>query len=105
MALFFGLVVGAVARSHRRKSVTGREGLIGQVGRVRSVLEPRGMVFVDGALWEARSETGPSLSGERVEVVGMDGLTLRVRPAVEAPALAGARAASTPRAGGPPAVD
>jgi membrane-bound serine protease (ClpP class) len=81
MALFFGFAVGAVARSHGRKVVTGREGLVGQVGRARGVLDPSGMVFVDGALWEARSEAGPIPAGEPVEVVGVDGLTLRVRPA------------------------
>jgi len=81
MALFFGFVAGAVARSHRRKAVTGREGLVGQVGRARTALDPHGMVFVDGALWEALSETGPLPQGERVAVVGVDGLCLRVRPA------------------------
>ena len=87
MAVFFGGMVGFVARSQRRKVVTGREGLVGQVGTARTVLEPNGMVFVDGALWEAHSEDGPILRGERVVVDGVDGLRLRVRPArqVQAP--------------------
>ncbi len=82
-ALFFGLVVGAVARSHGRKAVTGREGLVGQVGRVRNPLEPAGMIFVDGALWEAVSEAGSVPRGERVTVVAVDGLSLRVRPVTD----------------------
>ena len=81
LALFFGFVVGAVARAQRRKAVTGREGLIGQVGRTRTFLDPRGMVWVDGALWEAESEVGPILAGEQVEVLAVAGLLLRVRPA------------------------
>ena len=78
MALFFGFVVGAVARAQRRKSVTGREGLVGQVGRARTPLDPSGMVFVDGALWEADSEAGPIPAGERVIVTAVDGLRLLV---------------------------
>jgi membrane-bound serine protease (ClpP class) len=85
-ALFFGFAVGAVARSQRRKSVTGSQGLLGRTARVRTPLDPEGMVFVDGALWEATSETGPVPVGERVEVVGMEGLRLRVR-AIQTPEL------------------
>ncbi len=39
-------------------------------------------MFVDGALWEAVAEGEPVPAGERIEVVAMDGLLLRVRPAV-----------------------
>jgi membrane-bound serine protease (ClpP class) len=77
--LFFGVVVGAVARSQRRKVVSGREGLVGQVGRARTPLDPDGMIHVDGALWEATAEDGAVAKGDSVEVVAMDGLTLKVR--------------------------
>ncbi|HEX2987549.1 MAG TPA: nodulation protein NfeD [Chloroflexota bacterium] len=80
LAGFFGFVVGAVVRSHRRRPVTGEAGLIGKVGRVKSSLEPGGMVFVDGELWRAISESGPIAEGELVEVVSTRGLTLVVVP-------------------------
>jgi len=77
-ALFALLVV---TRSQRRQPTTGREGLIGQVGRVTQPLGPKGMVFVDGALWQAVSVEGPIAQGQSVRVVGVDGLTLLVRAA------------------------
>lgn len=80
MGLFFLVVARLVARGQRRKVTTGREGLIGMVGRVRTELAPSGMVFVDGALWEATAEAGSVPSGTRVEVVGVDGLLLHVLP-------------------------
>jgi hypothetical protein len=38
------------------------------------------MVWVDGALWEATVEGGWVLAGQRVEVVTVEGLHMRVRP-------------------------
>jgi len=82
LTAFFVFVVGAVVRSRRRRPTTGREGMRGQIGRARTELAPSGMVFVDGALWEAVSETDRIAEGEAVEVVGERGLTLLVRRAV-----------------------
>ena len=60
----------------------GREALIGKVGRARTPLSPEGMVWVDGALWNATIEGEAVAAGARVEVVAIDGLQLRVRPAL-----------------------
>ena len=73
-----------VARSQHAKVTTGREGLIGTRGRARTDLAPDGMVFVDGALWEATSVDGPVTKGCDVEVVDVRGLHLHVRAAEEA---------------------
>ena len=62
---------------------SGREALIGRVGRAKTALDPNGMVWVESALWEATAEGGPVAAGARVEVVAMDGLHLLVRPAPE----------------------
>jgi membrane-bound serine protease (ClpP class) len=80
MAGFFLVVARLVARSHHLKPSAGAEALIGQEGRVRSPLDPTGMVFVDGALWEATSEGGPVAAGERVAVIRLEGLHLWVGP-------------------------
>jgi membrane-bound serine protease (ClpP class) len=76
----FGIVLGSVVRSHRRPSVTGREGLLGQRGHVRQALDPEGMVFVEGELWTATTVGEPVPVGTAVEVVGVEGLRLHVRP-------------------------
>jgi membrane-bound serine protease (ClpP class) len=76
---FFLFVAGSLARLRGKKPVTGREGLIGQVGEVRTPLDPKGTVFVTGELWSAVSDDGRVAVGQRVEVVGLSGLTLSVR--------------------------
>jgi membrane-bound serine protease (ClpP class) len=58
---------------------TGTGVLIGRTAPARTDIAPVGMVFVDGALWEARSEQ-PIAAGEPVEIVAVDGLTVIVKP-------------------------
>lgn len=77
-AAFFSLLVRAVIRAHRIKPATGREGLVGETGMVRSWGDSSGRVFVQGELWEARSEEA-FREGEEVRVVGVEGLRLRVK--------------------------
>jgi membrane-bound serine protease (ClpP class) len=86
MGTFFVLVARLVARSQHSKVTTGREGLIGMHGRARTDLAPDGMVFVDGALWEATSVDGTATKGSDVEVIDVHGLHLQVRAADEAQA-------------------
>jgi membrane-bound ClpP family serine protease len=53
---------------------------VGQPGRVRSVLNPEGFVWVADELWRARSEEGDRVRvGEDVVVSGVEGSLLRVR--------------------------
>lgn len=75
---------GAAVR--RRRVRGGAEGLIGQIGVVRSWTEPTGSVSLHGAVWQARRSPGvdeesePELnSGDRVVVERLSGLTLSVR--------------------------
>ncbi len=73
------LILYAAIRGQRRPVVSGPESLVGMLGTARGDLSPEGMVFVDGALWRARSEEGPISAGEQVEVVSLTGLLLHVR--------------------------
>ncbi|MFP3939654.1 MAG: NfeD family protein [Acidobacteriota bacterium] len=56
------------------------DGRVGRFGRARTELAPRGKVFVSGELWDAEADERVP-AGERVEVTGLEGLVLRVRPA------------------------
>jgi membrane-bound serine protease (ClpP class) len=67
-----------VVRVHRSQVRTGVEGLIHEVGSAQSALEPRGKVFVHGELWDAVADESV-VAGDRVEVVEVKGMTLRVR--------------------------
>lgn len=75
---FFLFALTQVIRAQRRKPTTGREGLMGAMGFALTDLKPEGMVEVMGELWRAVSEE-PVGAGEAVEVIGVEGLTLKVR--------------------------
>ena len=74
----FIFVVGAVIRSQRRRSIAGREGLIGKVALAQTELDPKGMVLVEGELWTARTEGGRIEPGEETVVTKVEGLKLWV---------------------------
>ena len=69
----------AVIPSFHRKQVTGREGMIGEQGRVVEPLNPVGTIIVKGEYWSAKSVDDRIEADENVEIVGLDGLTLRVK--------------------------
>lgn len=81
--LVVGLLMLQVLRVRRAPVLTGREGLLSEVGVVRTELAPRGKVFVHGELWHAVAEE-PIAAGCEVEVISIDGLTLHVRRAAGA---------------------
>jgi membrane-bound serine protease (ClpP class) len=90
LAVLFGFAAAKVWQVRRTPAQTGQEELLGQVGIVRTRLDPEGYVLVHGELWRARSENGPIPAGAPVEVTRIDdALVLDVRPTAQ-PAPAGA---------------
>jgi membrane-bound serine protease (ClpP class) len=71
-------VVGAIVRSQRRRPVTGKEGLLGKTALAQTVLDPTGMVLVEGERWTARAEGGRIEPGEEAVVTRVEGLRLWV---------------------------
>jgi membrane-bound serine protease (ClpP class) len=67
-------------RARRNKVATGSQGLVGELGVVRSDLAPHGKVFVHGELWNAHSAQ-PLRIGRSVRVVSITQLELEVEPA------------------------
>ena len=65
-------------RAHRQQILAGREELIGKTAEVKTVLKPKGMVFIQGERWTAISEKGRLQPGEEVIVTKVDGLKLWV---------------------------
>ncbi|MGH2398479.1 MAG: NfeD family protein [bacterium] len=78
---FFLFAVGAGIRAQRGGARMGSETLVGTEGIARSDLTPEGTVFVAGEMWTATAESGRIPEGQRIQVVRVDGLRLRVRPA------------------------
>ena len=93
LVAFFLFVGASVLRARFRRPATGREGLLGDVGIVRRALDPRGVVHLQGELWQAvaADATAPILADAPVVAVALDGQTHTVRPAT-APEVAAARA-------------
>jgi membrane-bound serine protease (ClpP class) len=83
----------------RRRSLRG---LVGRAGRSATDMLPWGVVSLDGATHEAVSESGVIAAGTVVEVVGVQGSALVVRPRAATPAAAD-RPAPAPDRSGPPA--
>jgi membrane-bound serine protease (ClpP class) len=75
---FFLLLIRASLRTRRLPIATGSEALLGKEGIATSDISPRGAVRIDGEDWSAIAEAEPINSGERVEVIGVEGVTLRV---------------------------
>ena len=70
-----------VVRAQRTPTVTGREGMIGQTATARTGISAggEGTVFLRGEYWDATAAE-PVSEGERVRVLEVDGLILRVAP-------------------------
>ena len=78
IAGIFGFILRKAIAARGRPYQAGEESMLGNLGVVREPLLPDGMVFIDGALWQASSTSGPLASGTRVKVIGVNGLRLRV---------------------------
>ncbi len=79
-ALFFFFTVRLAVKARRRKPVTGVEGMKGETGVASTPVNSQGMVRVHGELWSAWSEE-PVGQGEKIEVLQVEGLKLKVRKA------------------------
>src|SRR2546422_2475950 len=79
-AIFFIFIVGAGLRAQFRPVQSGKETMLGKtVGAISRIDAGGGRVFIEGENWNAVSET-PVESGQTVEVIGVERLTLKVKP-------------------------
>jgi membrane-bound serine protease (ClpP class) len=79
-ALFFIFVVGKGIRAQFRPIRAGKETMIGKTVSAQSRIDSQGgRVFIEGETWNAVSEI-PVEAGRSVEITGIEGLTLKVKP-------------------------
>jgi membrane-bound serine protease (ClpP class) len=74
----FIFILQKVIASRRRPYSAGEESMVGSIGSVREPLNPNGMVFVNGALWQATAKSGSVPAGAAVRVTAVNGLRLQV---------------------------
>ena len=79
-AAFFVFVVGKGIRAQFMPVRAGKETMVGRTVNALSRIDSQGgRVFIEGETWNAVSET-PVEAGQPVEVTGIEGLTLKVKP-------------------------
>jgi membrane-bound serine protease (ClpP class) len=79
-AAFFVFVVGKGIRAQFKPAQTGKETMLGQTVNALSRIDAQGgRVFIEGENWNAVSEL-PVEAGQPVEITGIEGLTLKVKP-------------------------
>lgn len=77
-ALFFIWIIGMAIRAHKKKVTTGKEGLLLETGIAQTDLDLEGMIMIHGELWSAESIEGKINKGEKLQVVAVEGMKLRV---------------------------
>jgi membrane-bound serine protease (ClpP class) len=81
-ALFFSFIVGAGIRAQGMPAKTGAETMLGRTVTALEPIDARGgKVFLEGEYWNAVSHE-PVEAGQPVEIIAMDGLTLKVKPGI-----------------------
>lgn len=76
--LFF--LVQLAVQAQRQRSVTGQAGMIDEIGRAMTPIDPGGVgrVQTHGEIWSATADD-PVAAGDSVQVVSVNGLVLKVR--------------------------
>ena len=82
------IVIGVIAflavtiiwgvRAHRFKIGAGKEEMIGKTALVKTALDTKGTVFVEGEQWTAISEEGRIEPGEEVTITKVDGVKIYI---------------------------
>jgi membrane-bound serine protease (ClpP class) len=76
---FFLFIIGAAIKARERPVVSGQEEMLHTSGEVLDDFEGKGRIRIHGEIWLAESAT-PLRRGDKVKVVAVDGLVLKVQP-------------------------
>ena len=76
---FFAFIVGKALQAQRIPLAMGMSTLVGKIGEARTDLKPEGTVYVASELWTAEAQDGNISTGQRVQVIGVDGVKLLVK--------------------------
>jgi len=77
-SLFFLFIVGMGLKAQWLKPATGAHAMIGSKGEAINLIDPDGMIKINGEMWNAISLSGKISAGENVIVKEIKDLTLYV---------------------------
>lgn len=83
VAFMTAAVLGAMyyaLKIYKRKPVSGKEGLLGEIGTVVDDFDRDGKIFIEGEYWNATTDE-PLKAGDRAKVVEVKGLSVKVKKA------------------------
>jgi membrane-bound serine protease (ClpP class) len=81
IALTFVAGMPSMVRTRFATPTIGRDNLVGTTGIAVGEINPVGIVMVDGAKWQARTNRATPLSAnDPIRVASIDGITLQVEP-------------------------
>lgn len=76
--VFFAVAIAKSFKAHRKKPVSGIDGLVGETGMAETDIAPEGKIFTHGEYWEAFSDER-IIKGEKVVVASVEGMRLKVK--------------------------
>lgn len=75
---FFVFLVGMGAAALKKPVVTGKQGMIGRVVTAQTDINPTGKIFTEGSWWTAETDEWPIMKDEKVKIVQLNGLKIKV---------------------------
>ena len=78
IAAFLVITIIWGIQAHHRQASAGREDLIGKTAEVKTLMNPKGTVFIQGELWTAILEGGQAEPGNEVVITKVDHLKVWV---------------------------
>ncbi len=76
---FFLFIIGAAIKARERPVVSGKEEMLDATGEALDDFEGKGRIRIHGEVWLAESAT-PVRRGDRVQVIAVNGLVLKIQP-------------------------
>ncbi|HVK97664.1 MAG TPA: nodulation protein NfeD [Flavisolibacter sp.] len=79
-AFFFLILVGYGLKAQKGPTITGIDGMKGQIGVVLERLQPSGSILVQGEIWKAQTAGGVIEEGKNVRVIEVKNFIVLVEP-------------------------
>ena len=80
MTVLGGFIVYSLSSTFLSQQTAGVDEMVGLIGRCETAIDPKGKIFVRGEYWNSIADEHIAV-GDSVEILEVQGLTVRVRRA------------------------